>query len=210
MKALLDGKSLAADRETLAGVVEAGTARAGESGRVIVEVWVDGEVVSSELLADPPETDLTGREVLLTSAEPRGLVSETLRDASDVLGQTRQGQVECAELIQQGALEEAFQRLPRLLQEWQMVQEVLIGSARLLGEPVDELAPGGGGEEGEAGIEKAIETLGNLLQEVKGALGREDWAALSDVLAYDLNEAAGEWCDMLDGIAARVEGKGAG
>jgi len=191
MKAYLDDKPIDVERPTLAGAVETATQHAARDGRVIVEVKIDGEVVSSDLLASPPETDLGQSEIALASADPRLLVRETLYDAAGALEQTRQGQIDCADQIQAGDMSDAFEALPKLLQEWQMVQEVLVGSARLLGTPVETLLP----------EDDAVEALSNQLQQVRGAIERQDWSALSDTLAYDLAETAQQWSDMLTTIA---------
>ena len=195
MQTFLDNKPLNPDRATFAAALRAGADEAARAGRVIVEAMLDGEAVADDVLERPPEEPL-GRELRLTSVEPRALVRVTLMDAADALDSARQDQQRSAELIQSGKVEDALPQLGAAIQTWQAVRDAVEKSAALLRIPLDSIALPGGA----SGTDTLIELIGSLagrLEEVKRSLAAEDWSALADVLAYDLGDQAERWKRVL-------------
>src|SRR5690606_18276393 len=78
MKVFLDGEELAVDGGGLGTALAAGTTASEERGRIIVEVWVDGDPAPEADLSDPPDRSPYASEIRLVSAEPKALVRTVL------------------------------------------------------------------------------------------------------------------------------------
>jgi hypothetical protein len=191
MQTFLDNKLLGPQHDTFAAALKAAADEAARTGRVIVEAMLDGAAVADDILERPPEQPI-GRELRLTSVQPRALVRVTLMDAADALEAARQEQHRSADLIQTGKVDEALPPLSAAIQTWQAVRDAVEKSAALLRIPLDEISLPGGA----SGTDTLIELIGALagrLEEVKRSLAAEDWSALADVLAYDLGEQVDRW-----------------
>jgi hypothetical protein len=78
MQVLLDGESLRIDRPTLAAAMKSASDAARVRGRIIIEMKADGQRIPDELLARASEELTTVKVLSFASAEPRGLVSQSL------------------------------------------------------------------------------------------------------------------------------------
>jgi len=187
----------------LRGALEAASAAAAANGRVIVEVWADGQPVSNEALADPSPDPGAHAEVRLTTAEPRSLVAVTLHDAADAVDSVRTPQGEAASDVQGGRFDQALAGLGQVLAIWQAAHDAVQNGAALVGldlNAVEFETPGGGRE----GVIARVESLAGKLGELKRSVTEQDWTGVSDVLAYDLEEEASAWGVMLRALGDRV------
>lgn len=193
MPTFLDDKVLSLERPTVAGAIEAAVTEAGRRGRIVVEATAGGEPLPEGMLEHPPE-DPVPDDLRFVSVEPKALIRVTLMDARDALDQARQAQTRSAELIQSGKLEQSLEPLGEALETWRIVRDAVDKSMSLLG-------PAGAEMPSAAGLPALIGRLTERLEEVKRSLAGQDWSALADALAYDMDEQAGEWKDMLAGLA---------
>jgi hypothetical protein len=198
MKAYLDDQPLATDRPTLAAAIQAAAREAQLHGRIVVEVIVDGERAGDDLLDEPSEDAITS-EVRLVSVEPRMLIRETLGDCAEALEVAKAQQIESAAMMQGGETEGALQPLSQALQTWQAVRDAVERSSSLLAAS----APGGEAFD-ERELVEMLEELAQRLEEIRGALARQDWSALADVLAYDMPEQTARWRTSLGKMAERL------
>ena len=53
-------------------------------------------------------------------------------------------------------------------------------------------------------LPEAISRLSAALEEVRRSVTAQDWAGLSDVLLYDLDDLVGEWQKLLRDVAGHV------
>src|SRR5688572_24944328 len=125
MKIILDDSLLTDSAETLAGAIRLAADRASAMGRVVVDIVADGRTLGGEHLGSAEAMGGTCEEVRLTTAEPRAFVKVTLLDAADALGQSRAEQQRAAQLIEAGAMAEAYQTLARALTLWQAARQAL-------------------------------------------------------------------------------------
>jgi hypothetical protein len=197
MQVFLDGKPLDLDGATLASALRAGSREAERRGRVVVEVYLDGKMVSDTILTDPPDQAL-GNEMRLVSVEPKLLVRETLLDAADALDKARQEQADAADRIQCGQVEEAMPLMQNAILKWQAVRDAVEKSASLLDIPLDSKIESGGGT---LTLTEVVEGLAKSLTEVRRTLEASDWSGLADLLAYDMGEQVKAWQAMLRGLA---------
>lgn len=195
MQVYLDGQPLTVPNATMATALRAGSDEAQRRGRVVVEVYVDGDMVSDTLLSDPPDEAL-GREMRLISVDPRLLVRETLLDAAEALDQARNEQTDSADKIQCGDVEGAMQPLQGAVQKWQAVRDAVEKSASLLEIPMEAKVG-----ETERRLSDVINALATSLADVRRSLETEDWSALADLLAYDMVDQVKSWQDMMRALA---------
>lgn len=204
MRLFLDGDPIQVEVPGLATALREGAARAEERGRIVVEATLDGRALSDEQLEHPSDDPGAGEEVRLLSAEPRALVRITLLDAADALENAQTRQTECARQLQVGDIEGAMQTLSDAITVWQAVRDVVSRSADLLHLPLDSMTlPAGDSPAPPVG--DLIASLTASLEELKRSVNAEDWSALADVLAYDLDEQAGQWRGLMEGMAEHVK-----
>jgi len=197
MQVYLDGQRLNLEQPTMASALRAGSDEAERRGRVVVEVYVDGTMVSDTLLSDPPEQAL-GSEMRLVSVEPKRLVRETLLDAADALDRAGQEQTDAAEEIQSGRVEDAMPLLQSAITKWQAVRDAVEKSASLLSIPLSSEV---GGARGPRSLSDVVDELAASLTDIRRCLEAEDWSGLADHLAYDMSDQIRSWQGMLRSLA---------
>lgn len=205
MRLLLDNQEITIDRPTLAAAIAAGVAQAESQGRIIVEAMLDGTQLDDESLGNPSDETLDSGEVRLVSAEPRSLVRVTLLDAADALDEASRSQNLCAEAIQTGQVKDALKQLSDALGIWDTIRNVVVKSAKLLDIELDRIKDPGAEDEQGATINELTTVLSKHLQEVKRCLAVQDWAALADVLAYDLADQVEPWKRLLQMMADTIQ-----
>jgi hypothetical protein len=197
MQVFLDGQRLNLERPTMASALRAGSDEAEKRGRVVVEVYVDGTMVSDTILSDPPDQAL-GDEMRLVSVEPKMLVRETLLDAADALDKAQQEQTDAAEEIQCGRVEAAMPLLQNAVQKWQAVRDALEKSASLWDIPLSSEVSG---VSGPRSLNDVVDALAASLTDIRRCLEAEDWSGLADHLAYDMADQVRSWQGMLRSLA---------
>ena len=202
MRVIFDEAELLSDAETLAQGLRAGTARAEELGRLIVEVVADGEPLPGELLDDPASHTGAFAELRMTSAEPAVFLRVTLMEAADALEQARAEQLLAADHIDQGRAPDAFQALGVALGVWDAVRDLVQRVSQLLGFDLTEASVVVSGEE--IRVEDSVASLSRQLEEVRRCVAAEDLSGLADALRYELSEEAGRWRHLLTGLAEAV------
>lgn len=176
---------------TLEGALDAARAAASSRGRIITEVWADGEALSGDALG---ALDRSALEVRLTSESPLDLVRATLLDAAEALEDVREAQRLAADLINAGEPDKAAARLSDAIHAWEDIRTALDSGGRLLGR---DLAA-------EPEIEALIADLTTRLGSIQALLRVSDWAALADELAFDMDEHASRWRAGLIGLSGML------
>ncbi len=199
MKVILDDRVLTQEPTTLAQAIDMGVDAASSGGRVIVDILADGRSLSTAELDDPDTMAYQASEVRLTSAEPRAFVRTTLLDASEALDEARNAQIDAADLIEAGSITDAYDSINTSLSLWQAARQALDQGAQLLGLDLTTL-PADDVEQ----LPDAIATLTTALEEVRRSIAHQDWAALGDVLRYDLDELVTTWQRLLSHVAQHI------
>jgi len=199
VKVLIDEKPFAVSRPDVATALAEGVRSAEDQGRVIVEVLADGARLDDAALA----SGAVSRPVNvleLRSADPRTLIARTLHDAAEALIHAKSEQLVAATAIQRGEPEKSLEPIGSALETWQLVRDAVVRSGALLGL---DLAGPHAREIGSPGVDE--KELVRVLGVVRDALTNEDWAALSDGLAYDLCPQAERWQESLTNLAEAIE-----
>lgn len=194
MKATLDGHPLTIDRPSLAAALRAGAADARERGRIIVEVFLDGQPVQGDALGEPSDDALDAQHVEMTSTDPTSLVRVTLFDAADAMESSQEEHAACAQMIHRGDIAAAMGALGQLLSTWQAVREAIAHGGAAIGQPLSSFAPAGA-------LEQRTKALTKQLDDLKRAVGNDDLSTVADLLEDDLRTEAGLWADSLRHIA---------
>lgn len=202
MRVYLDNQDMGVAAGSLAEGLKAAVAAAEAGGRVVIEMKADGvELGDAELSRAEEPTTIS--ELRLVSTDARTLVRVTLHDAADALVEAKARQDSAAELIQAGQTQQALDHLQEALGLWQLVRGTVDKSAELLSLRLDQTAvrtPEGE----ELRIASETDALKNSLQAVKSSLESQDWSALSDTLAYDMDRRAGTWQRMLRALGDHI------
>lgn len=201
MRVTMDGQTISEDAAGVAQALELARAKAAELGRLVIEVLADGEP-AAELLDRMPEDPAGVTELGVTTAEKSLFLRETLLEARDALDRTRQDQQRAAELVDSGEVAQAIGSLRSIVEGWQIVRSVIDQAATLAGVPVTDLRAG------ETPGDEAVRALAADLVSLRDAVAKEDWSALSDTLACDLDERAGQWTAMIADLTDRAAGPG--
>lgn len=201
MRVTMDGQTISEDAAGVAQALELARAKAAELGRLVIGVQADGEP-ASELLDRMPDDPAGVTELGVTTAEKSLFLRETLLEARDALDRTRQDQQRAAELVDSGEVAQAIGSLRSIVEGWQIVRSVIDQAATLAGVPVTGLRAG------ETPGDEAVRALAADLVSLRDAVAKEDWSALSDTLACDLDERAGQWTAMIADLTDRAAGTG--
>jgi hypothetical protein len=204
MRAYLDARPLTLDRPTIAGAIDAARRAAEATGRVIVEVKVDGQLLDGPALADPAD-DATPAgadhpEVELTSADPVALVAGVFLQAADEIDRIRGVQTDAATAVCQGRLADALGMLSEITATWDQARRAVEdGPGLLLGPHAARFAQACGPK-----VEAAAAGLSRELAGLKGVLLAQDWPALADTLEGTMADRANEWSSMLRELSAQL------
>jgi hypothetical protein len=202
MQVLLDGHPLDVACSSLAEALAVATVDAEKRGRIIVEVKADGVTLSDEKLGNPSSEPSGINELRLLSAEPRALVRHTLLEAVSALENAKAEQAKAAEQIQSGHTEQALNTLQVSVLTWQAVRDIISRSAAVLSLDLDSLELPGV-DEGVNFKTATKDLLGHLTQ-MRTALDKQDWSALSDIVGYDLDAQADVWKGLLIALSQHV------
>lgn len=204
MKVFLDEQQIEVKRPSLRAAMSTAIGLANGAGRVVIEVYADGEPLPSHLLDEPSDEPLHYDELRFTSAIPSVMVQQILLDAADALDRVREDQESAASQIQEGRLSDARRSLEQVVSLWQLVVLAVQRGGALLDRDLTAIKAG----DPPTPIADRIGTLRTDLESLAAALGDEDWSALSDALEDDMGVQVEDWQDALKIMADEVAKSG--
>ncbi len=196
MRVLLDDATLLESAQTMGEALEAGRAAAERDGRVIVEVFCDGQPASADELTDSESLArpaIVG-ELTLISAEPRELVATTFDDAAAALTDLRDTQRELAEKIQQGGASEAVGALGEVFEVWEAARQAMEQGAAMASIDLGQ----------DDVFADLIVGLTDRLKEVARTVEHRDWSTLADELEFELGDQAERWSKKFTELSATL------
>jgi len=199
MAIFLDDKPVQLDGGDLESVLAAASSKLGESGRVVVEVQLDGLPIVADNYAEHQSISVSDTELRLYSANPHELSVTTLQQVKAHLDQARQGQLQAAELFQQDKQAQALEQVIHVIEVWQQVQQAVLHSIQLLRINVDEKQVDG---------QTVVELTDSLIEQLKGLhelLTTVDTVGLADVLAYEWPQTADRWERLIAELISWIE-----
>jgi hypothetical protein len=196
MTIYLDDQATDIPGNSLADLLQAASTHLEGAGRVVVEVQLNGTVLSGEQLQDRAGDSLADAEVRLYTADPNELAIGALEQSREMLADARRLQDEAASLLQQDQVAKAMQEIAAFIAIWQQVLQALLQSAQLTGLNLDEQEHDG------QPLVRQTGDLANRLAMLRDLIGSQDMVSLADVLQYEWPEV----CDRWDAIFVDVIG----
>ncbi|MCA3005534.1 MAG: hypothetical protein LW650_09065 [Planctomycetaceae bacterium] len=189
---------------TLRDLLNHGADLAARSGRMVVEVLLDGVRLDDDALRDAEGRPLADHDVRLISADPRALVAAALYDLSAEAGRLRELQAQTARHLQAGQLTAASDALSTVVAVWDALRQGLAQGPGLLGLDPAELAFSPTADADPQPVAGAIANLNLRLIDLRRCLAGEDWASLADLLQDELSAEADTWATMLADLADQL------
>jgi len=199
MNVLVDGEVLTLDGvATVGDALAAAADRSERSGRLIVEVTVDGEVWNERRIDEALTGACPAGTVCLTTCSAGDVVADAFRDAAAALAEADHLQRDAADHLQAGRQSEAMTRLDDAIRIWRDVRQALemglhVG-AGLLGSMPDL----------ESRLDAAVSGLNGRLTAIRDALQCDDPVVVSDTLLYDLPDIVLQWRGLLHDLQANL------
>ena len=200
MPVYLDDQELALPGTSLGALLDAARVRAADAGRVVVEVQVDGRVLSADKLDEQRDAPISESEVHLVSIDPAQLGVDALAEARTQLAALSDLQQEAAELLQSDQAGEALAKLGGAIQGWINIAQAVTQTSQLNGIDLDALQVAG--EPASA----VVVSLAEQLRSVKGLIETQDTTALADAVGYEWPQVVTRWDALLETLAAKLLG----
>jgi len=171
-----------------------------QQGRMLVAVFCDGRLIEPQELQSVLDSPASRFERLdFQSALPAVLAREVLMRASELLDEVSPLLQQAGELLSQGQNARAMELLANCFGVWHQVQDSVAKSSRLLGLDLSKFLIA------DRPADEMLEEFADRLREVKEALENRDYVMLSDVVQYELPEAAPRWKELLERLIEAVE-----
>lgn len=182
-------------RELLAAV----SSELAPSGRVVVEVRVDGaSITGPQLDNDQPTADAS--DIRVYSAKPSDLVVGILEDVRNQLSASQTMQQQAAELLQQDEPAKAMDLVKESINGWLQAQQAVGQSAQLLQLDLQAIRI-----DDQSVMERMNELIASLV-ELKDIVVANDFVTLADALQYEWPEITERWNTAIGAIIKHVEG----
>lgn len=182
------------DAQDINDAIDQARIHAESSGRLIVDILVDGQPAPDELYGETPETLGPIQELRFTTADTQSMVNESIETAIDSIELLKADQAQGAQQIRSGELGDAMESLRAVLEGWQAIRDMADQIAQITNIDIQTL------QVGDEPGSQIVESLSKALSEVRETLQNEDWSSLGDVIEYDLEELATKWSALLTAL----------
>lgn len=199
MAIYLDGQPIELAGSDVGAVLNAARAKLAESGRVIVEVEIDGNRLVDADLDEQQHTAVDGHDLRLTTADPGELAADTLAQVRTRLDDLRQIQADAAELFQQDKTGDAVQKVAQAMGIWQQAQQAVLHSAVLTQIELDDRTVD------DQPVNDTINLLADQLRELRDALTNGDTVTAADALAFEWPDTIDRWQALVDQMIQWIE-----
>ncbi|MFZ9879825.1 MAG: hypothetical protein ACO3QC_00290 [Phycisphaerales bacterium] len=203
MRILLDDCETSLQANTVAGALTVASDLVTRSGRMIVEVFVDGIAWSEEDLASGEYTARAAGEVRMTTAHPAELLRDTFAHAAEAVLNAEEIQRAAAKLMQANQVRAGFDRLLEALAVWGSVQTAVARGLELGVVTRDEVRAKG------IDLEGALASLDRQLRSLRDSMVAQDAAAVSDCLLYEFPSTTKQFAATLAALANEAAAKAA-
>ncbi len=201
MEIFIDNDAAELSGSTLGEMITAARKHLEPTGRMVVEVRLDGRTLNAAEFDEQCDETMTAEEVQFITADPYELARQTLLDVRDALGDAREAQQKAAEQLQADRATEAMDSIRQALGVWQQAQQSVLQSAQLLNVSLEDI------QVGARGVAAVVDELSGMLTQLREQLGNQDFLGVADTLAYPLAEAVDTWCELIDAMCARIAEK---
>ena len=163
-------------------------------GRIVVEVWMDGERLDEAGLAAIETNPVVPREIKVSTTTVRDLLADVFRNALEAMQEIESGQREAATMLQAGRRPEAMDELMVTIERWTQVGAAVDRGMRLAGwsEDSPELAA--------ANLAETVDGLAASLREIRESMRSGDDVRLADCLLYEMPQTVERWNLLLPAL----------
>jgi len=191
MDVFLDSDAFTTEATTLAEILSEVQQELRPSGRLIVEIRVDGRTLTDREQQNMDAMALEADEVQLITADPVDLALNTLEEITEALAGAREAQQIAAEKLRDDETGAALEHVRSALLVWQQAQQTVEQVADLLAIPLNDLLVD------ERPVTEVVDELVETLTRARDELLNGDWLGLADTLGFELDEAAEQWAGIL-------------
>jgi len=199
MPVFLDEVAVELEGGQLGELIAAAQQRLEPSGRIIIEVAVEGDAIVGDALSQRQDEALAGRTLKLYSADPRELTLTLLEQVRAELDPLRKMQADAAELLQQDQPADALKQLGEAMGVWLQAQQAVLHAAQVMKVDLDNLVVD------DRTLASHVEQLRVQLEEVKTLIVGGDTVGLADALAYEWPDTIDAWDRLIAKLADTIE-----
>lgn len=186
MAVIVDRAELATDGLGLQTVGQV-FAHLQKSGRLVVDVLIDGQQPDLSEMGALRRLLLAGHMVFVETADPRELVLGALAEVEAQLAEADRLRGEASDLILRNQNHKAMEKLSGCFSTWQHAQESVLKTAQLLRLDLERVHIEG------AALTDMVGEFATQLRSIKGALESRDFVGLNDILTYEATQTSTRW-----------------
>lgn len=198
MRILLDDHETTLRADTVGGALQEAASLVEKTGRMIVEVEVDGIAWGEDDLSSPEYARRGASEIRLSTAHPAELLRDTFAHAAEAVLNADSIQKNAAKLLQSNRETEGMQSLLEALAIWGSVQTAISRGLELGVIDRDHVRAAG------IDIDGAIGALDARLRALREAMKSSDVTAVSDCLLYEFPATTKLFAQTLASLAGEV------
>ncbi|MCH2161949.1 MAG: hypothetical protein MK085_08765 [Phycisphaerales bacterium] len=199
MRVILDNEPCTIEAENLGEALAAASDLAEGRGRLVVEVLVDGTLLSDAQLQEESLLCSTAGEIELKTTTAAALLRETFIQAAESIRDTARIQENAAELLRSGQPSQGMQAIGTALASWGEIHEAAVKGLLLAGEDPENLVVR------QIPFEEANSALQQQLGELQRGIEAQDASSICDCLLYEFPKVCEIWIEVLQGMATRYD-----
>lgn len=201
MRILLDDQETGLQAKTVREALEAAAAEAGRTGRMIIEVAVDGMTWAEEDIVSAEHSGREAGEIRCATAHPAELLRDTLAHAAEAVLNAEEIQRSSAKLMQGDRAREGFNKLLEALAVWGSVQTAVTRGLELGVLTREEIRSRG------IDLDGALAGLDAQLRTLRDAMVAQDTTSVADCLLYEFPRTSKSFATVLVALAEEADRK---
>jgi hypothetical protein len=190
MRILIDGNDSGLTAETVPEALEHGMNAVDSSGRIVVEIALDGNPLDGDQLENGAYENISAETITMISLAPNELLLATFELGRNAIEAAQKHFHSAAEMIQSGNDANAMNELHEGIELWCTIDQTVFREA------VPRIADFSGDQTPD-GLERHVNELKEALESIRTAIESSDFAGLSDALMYEFPETSAGWSTFL-------------
>ena len=199
MSVMVDDQPLAVEKMGLLTIGQV-LSHVQRGNRLVINLLIDGKAPDLSGLGAVRRSPLNGHTIYIETAEPRVIARNVLVEVEHQLDLNEEVRDQAVEFLQQNQPERALEKLHGWFHMWLTAQESVSKVSQLLRIDLDALQVAGNP------LSEVLDRFAAQLREIKSAIENRDFVTLTDVLAYEMQQAADDWRNVLAALADVVAG----
>ena len=202
MRIFIDDQPCPCSARTAAEALAEAASVAEEQGRIVVEVFLDGERLDEHALAGIESRESVPEDIRIGTSTIGELLRDAFSNAAEVVHEIDAGQRDAAELLQSGLRAEAMHALEAVLDRWTQVGAAVERGLELAGWDPTTL------QLSDASLPGSLSELAAALREIRAAMRQQDDVRLADCLLYEMPKTIERWNALLPALGRQASERG--